>query len=88
MRNTLSNRQVTRAAVQDALAVLKAGPNAVAKHASVSAAALRVAHSVPSSSSSTLEIRVANKEPFTTPGTCTTGGKTKIITYLSVDDQS
>jgi hypothetical protein len=48
------------------------GPNAVAKQARVSAAALRVAHSVPSSSSSTLEIRVFNEEPSTTPGTCTT----------------
>jgi hypothetical protein len=68
----LSKRQVTRAAVHEALEALKAmGPNAVAKQARVSAAALRVAHSVPSSSSSTLEIRVFNEEPSTTPGTCT-----------------
>jgi hypothetical protein len=65
----LSKWQVTRAAVQEALGLLRAGPNAVARQAKVSAAAFRVVHSVPSSSSSTLEMRVASKEPFTTLGT-------------------
>ncbi len=69
LQNTLSKRQATRAAVDAALEWLNAGPKAAAKQARVSAAALRVAHSVASSSSSTLETRVANKASSTTPGT-------------------
>ena len=70
---TLSNRHISSAVVQGVLKAVKAGPNAVAMQAKVSAAALRAAHSGFSSSSWTVDIKTGSCEVLIPPGTCMGG---------------